>query len=277
MLPDIGSCDQSTPAARPVRKGRGLSETAHLPLTTVSREFKPVTPLELQAAVHAALAVDAQAGGHPHDREGARRILNVLVAVLGLAVAAPVMALIAITIKLTSPGPVLYRQKRVGLCAPTNENGRRERCAESGGVLFTIYKFRTMRVAAALAETQVWCAERDPRITALGRFLRRSRLDELPQLVNVLLGDMNVVGPRPEQPDIFASLRTEVAGYALRQRVRPGITGLAQITLPYDTCVEDVRKKVAADLRYIAEQSLTTDLRIMLRTFPVMLTRFGGW
>jgi lipopolysaccharide/colanic/teichoic acid biosynthesis glycosyltransferase len=212
---------------------------------------------------------------HPHDLEGARRFLNVAIAALGLIITAPLMALIALAVKLTSPGPVFYRQTRVGLChSSTGSNDRR--CAESGGQLFTIYKFRTMRAVAPTAESQVWCGANDPRITAVGHFLRRSRLDELPQLLNVLMGDMNVVGPRPEQPAIFASLREEVPGYALRQRVRPGITGLAQITLAYDTCVDDVRKKVAADLEYIANQSLLTDLGIMLRTVPVMVMRIGS-
>jgi lipopolysaccharide/colanic/teichoic acid biosynthesis glycosyltransferase len=146
-----------------------------------------------------------------------------------------------------------------------------------GGRPFTIYKFRTMRVAKPGAESQVWASADDPRITKLGKFLRKMRLDELPQLYNVLKGDMNVVGPRPEQPEIFQTLRSEVPSYPVRQRVRPGITGQAQITLHYDTCVEDVRKKVQADLEYIERQSVLTDLRIMLMTVPVVVFRKGGW
>ncbi|HRN51906.1 MAG TPA: sugar transferase, partial [Gemmatimonadaceae bacterium] len=141
---------------------------------------------------------------------------------------------------------------------------------------FTIYKFRTMRAARPGEEVQVWASENDPRITRLGTFLRKTRLDELPQLWNVLRGDMNVVGPRPEQPAIFQTLRTDVQQYAARQRVRPGITGLAQITLRYDTCVDDVRKKVEADLTYIERQSLVQDLKIMALTAPVMLFRKGS-
>jgi lipopolysaccharide/colanic/teichoic acid biosynthesis glycosyltransferase len=224
----------------------------------------------------AGIAAEPAVAHHPHDLEGARRFLNVAVAALGLIITAPLMALIAVAVKLTSPGPVFYRQTRVGLCHPSATGNNDRRCAESGGQLFTIYKFRTMQAVAPSAESQVWCGAHDPRITTVGHFLRRSRLDELPQLLNVLMGDMNVVGPRPEQPKIFASLRAEVPGYMLRQRVRPGITGLAQITLAYDTCIDDVRKKVSADLQYIANQSLLTDLGIMLRTVPVMMMRIGS-
>jgi lipopolysaccharide/colanic/teichoic acid biosynthesis glycosyltransferase len=235
-------------------------------------DYELAAPAEFGAGITA----ERSTAHHPHELEGARRFLNVAVAALGLIITAPLMALIAIVVKLTSPGPVFYRQTRVGLCPPDAMGGNGRRCGESGGQLFTIYKFRTMRAVAPSAESQVWCGSNDPRITAVGHFLRRSRLDELPQLVNVLMGDMNVVGPRPEQPAIFSTLREEVPGYALRQRVRPGITGLAQITLAYDTCVDDVRKKVAADLQYIGNQSLLTDLGIMLRTVPVMVMRIGS-
>lgn len=214
---------------------------------------------------------------HPHRRERARRVLNVVVASIGLIVAAPVMLLIAIAIKLTDrSGPVLYRQTRVGLCLRASQGGNFRRKQDLGGRPFTIYKFRTMRAARPGEEVQVWASENDPRITRLGTFLRKTRLDELPQLWNVLRGDMNVVGPRPEQPEIFQTLRTDVQQYAARQQVRPGITGLAQITLRYDTCVDDVRKKVEADLTYIERQSLVEDLKIMALTAPVMLFRKGS-
>lgn len=214
--------------------------------------------------------------GHPHARERARRVLNVVVAALGLLITAPVMAIIAVAIKIFDPGPVLYKQTRVGLCLRNTRGGNFRRKSDIGGRPFTIYKFRTMRVPRPGDEAQVWAAEDDPRITRLGRFLRRSRLDELPQLYNVLKGDMNVVGPRPEQPNIFQTLRDQVDRYADRQRVRPGITGRAQITLHYDTCVDDVRKKVEADLEYINSQSLLEDLKIMALTAPVMLLRRGS-
>jgi lipopolysaccharide/colanic/teichoic acid biosynthesis glycosyltransferase len=114
-------------------------------------------------------------------------------------------------------------------------------------------------------------------VTAIGRVLRKYRLDELPQLWNVLRGDMNIVGPRPEQPSIFLNLRGVIDGYENRQRVRPGITGWAQVNHSYDQCLEDVRRKVSLDLEYIARQSFTEDLKIMALTVPVMVFRKGAW
>lgn len=219
----------------------------------------------------------AASAEHPHRREGARRALNVVVAAIGLVLAAPILLLIAIAVKLSSPGPIFYKQTRVGLDLRSSVGGNHRRRVDLGGRPFTIYKFRTMRVAEPGKAAQVWASQKDPRITPIGAFLRKSRLDELPQLFNVLRGDMNIVGPRPEQPDIFKNLREEVPQYAHRQRVRPGITGQAQITLHYDTCVDDVRKKVAADLDYISRQSLVEDLRIMVMTAPVVIFRKGGW
>lgn len=212
---------------------------------------------------------------HPHEREGARRALNLVVATVGLVVSAPIMLLIAIAIKSTSPGPVLFRQTRIGLDKRRSNGGNHRRRVDLGGRPFTLYKFRTMYVDGRA--TQVWASKNDPRVTTVGRFLRVTRLDELPQLWNVLLGHMNVVGPRPEQPAIFENLRNEVSSYQLRQRVRPGITGKAQIELHYDTCLEDVRKKVAADLQYIDKQSVWEDLRIMALTAPAVLWKKGGW
>src|SRR3989441_1731079 len=210
--------------------------------------------------------------------EGARRGLNLLVAGVGMVLAAPLMLCIAALIKLTSRGPVLYAQPRVGLdrrwTRPASTNARRQ--ADVGGQPFTIYKFRTMRVSGN-SDGQVWAQLDDPRVIALGRVLRKYRLDELPQLFNVLRGDMNVVGPRPEQPRIFADLRQQIHGYTWRQRVRPGITRWAQIHLHYDTSVESVRTKGAYDLEYLARQSVIEDLRIMARTVPVVILKRGAW
>ena len=213
-------------------------------------------------------------------REGARRVLNVAIAAIGLVLTLPLMMAIAVLIKLTSRGPVIFTQQRVGLDrrALTGAGGNTRRHGDAGGQLFTMYKFRTMEVAKEKAGAgQVWARPDDPRVTAIGRVLRKFRLDELPQLWNVLLGDMNVVGPRPEQPSIFKYLSAQIQGYARRQRVRPGITGWAQINLAYDTSVDDVRQKVAHDLEYIRNQSALEDLKIMLRTVPVMLGRRLGW
>ena len=138
-----------------------------------------------------------------------------------------------------------------------------------------MYKFRTMYQRGE-SEAQVWAEKDDPRITPLGRILRAFRLDELPQLFNVLMGDMNIVGPRPEQPDIFEDIRGELGRYSRRQRVLPGITGLAQVSLPYDSDIDDVRKKVDLDLQYLRSRSPGEDLRIMAMTMPVMVKRKGS-
>ena len=220
----------------------------------------------------------SRAAAHRTHREGARRALNVAIAALGLVLALPLMLLIAALIKLTSRGPVLFVQSRVGLDrrALTRAGGNTRRHFDYGGRPFTMYKFRTMCDDRA-APKPVWAQPDDPRVTPIGRVLRRLRLDELPQLWNVLVGDMNVVGPRPEQPTIFVELREQIEGYQRRQRVRPGITGWAQVNLNYDRSVDDVRKKLAFDLEYVRNQSALEDLRIMLLTPAVMLGRRGGW
>jgi lipopolysaccharide/colanic/teichoic acid biosynthesis glycosyltransferase len=133
-----------------------------------------------------------------------------------------------------------------------------------------------MRHSASSTERQVWASQSDPRVTPVGRVLRRLRLDELPQLINVLAGDMNVVGPRPEQPDIVRTLRERIDGYAERHRVLPGITGLAQTTLGYDQSIDDVMKKTALDLEYVRRRSAMSDLRIMAQTPFVMLGMRGA-
>lgn len=208
--------------------------------------------------------------------EQARRILNVLVAFIGLIVLSPVMLIIALLVKLTSPGPIMYRQTRVGVDRRSTTGGNFRRRVDYGGKLFTIYKFRTMYVAPADAK-QVWAEKGDPRITPVGRVLRKFRLDELPQLINVVRGEMNVVGPRPEQPNIFLQLREQIDRYQERQRLLPGITGWAQVNQEYDSSLDDVRRKLALDLEYANRRSVTEDLRIMFRTVPVMVFRNGGW
>jgi lipopolysaccharide/colanic/teichoic acid biosynthesis glycosyltransferase len=215
----------------------------------------------------------------PVGLEWPTRTLNFLLALLAVVCLLPVFLLLAVLIKLTSRGPVFYLQERVGLDrrlpGPGPLNHRRSH--DLGGRVFTIYKFRTMRVDAEAGGAAVWAQEQDPRVTPLGRVLRQYRLDELPQLLNVLKGEMNIVGPRPERPTIFAELRGHIAEYPLRQRAKPGITGLAQIHHHYDRSIDDVRTKVSYDLEYIRRQSLREDLLIMLKTVPVVLLRRGGW
>jgi lipopolysaccharide/colanic/teichoic acid biosynthesis glycosyltransferase len=218
-----------------------------------------------------AVGTDARPVAAPIANTRRHRALDVAVAMAGLVVTLPLMLVIAVAIKLSSPGPVFYRQPRVGLDRRRRDRPcRREgRSQDAGGQLFHILKFRTMRVDSGAA--QVWARPDDDRVTPIGGLLRRFRLDELPQLVNVLRGEMSVVGPRPEQPELFARLREEIERYDRRQEVLPGITGWAQIHLAYDRCVDDVRQKLAYDLEYIAQRSPLQDVQIMLRTFPVML------
>jgi lipopolysaccharide/colanic/teichoic acid biosynthesis glycosyltransferase len=215
----------------------------------------------------------------PQGDDRTTRILNVAVAALGLVIAAPLFLLIALAIKLTSRGPVFYKQIRVGLDRRWNRQPSHEdvRVRDLGGRPFTMYKFRTMVAAAEPDSKEVWATPCDERVTTLGRYLRITRLDELPQLVNVIKGDMNIVGPRPERPTIFAELREVIPNYHLRQRVMPGITGWAQVNQSYDTSVDDVRRKVQFDLDYLRTRSVLRDLSIMARTIPIMLLCRLGW
>jgi lipopolysaccharide/colanic/teichoic acid biosynthesis glycosyltransferase len=214
----------------------------------------------------------------PPAGAGARRALNVVAAMVLLIIAAPVALVIAILVKLTSRGPILYRQTRVGLDQRHTGMRRNDprRCHDLGGMPFTMYKFRTMGVDAENGTGPVWATKDDPRVTSIGRVLRQCRLDELPQLVNVLAGDMNLVGPRPERPAIAARLRREIPLYQQRHRALPGITGRAQVNLEYDASVEDVRRKVQHDLEYIRCASPWEDAKIMVMTIPVVLFRRGA-
>src|SRR5512145_1832561 len=152
------------------------------------------------------------------------RLLMITLALVGLILTLPILLAVALAVRLSSPGPILYKQERIGINRRRRRPGARYRDADCGGKPFTMFKFRTMRVNDdGAAAAQVWATPDDPRITPVGRVLRRYRLDELPQLFNVLLGDMDIVGPRPEQPAIFAQLREQIPGYQERQQVRPGI------------------------------------------------------
>lgn len=210
--------------------------------------------------------------------QAATRMVNVIIALIGLVVASPLMVVIALVVKLTSRGPALYSQTRVGV--DRRNQGRDtddRRIHDYGGRLFEMYKFRSMVLESEADGRAVWAERNDPRITRVGRVLRKTRLDELPQLYNVLHGDMNIVGPRPERPTIFEELRRSIPQYEMRQRVRPGITGWAQVNQAYDSNLDDVRQKVSYDLEYIQRQSVIEDLRIMTRTIPVMVFGRGAW
>lgn len=211
--------------------------------------------------------------------EQLNRAVNLTLAIAALVILTPVLLLVALAVRLSSPGPVLYTQTRVGL----NRRGLRttalydRRSENYGGRIFTIYKFRSMYHDAERDSGAVWASANDARVTAVGRVLRRTRLDELPQLLNVVKGDMNIVGPRPERPSIFVRLRGDIENYEYRQLARPGITGLAQVSQSYDTCLDDVHRKTEFDLTYLRQQGIWTDLRIMAQTVPVMIFRRGGW
>lgn len=238
-------------------------------------------PLHLQMvpAADLALPVSSIEDLFPRERsELASRAMNVVIAAVALVVLLPVMLIVAAAVALTSHGPVLYSQCRVGVDRRFRRKSSDDRRRyDHGGRLFNMYKFRTMRVDAESDGKAVWAKREDPRVTPVGAILRKTRLDELPQLYNVLKGDMNIVGPRPERPTIFAQLREDIPHYPIRQRVKPGLTGWAQINQSYDACVDDVRRKVHYDLEYIRRQGVVEDLRIMSMTLPVMLFRKGGW
>lgn len=346
--------------ALPAQPGRvqpvllaGLTTTEAATVTTVSGAA--IGPVQLSEPVrrpdsHDAIPVILERRSRPRNGRSVRA-LNVCFASLLLIVFAPVMLLIAVAIRLTSPGPVIYKQVRVGrdrrrydVLSPADRrqtaerragaHGRRVARRQTGasardrarqaeadrrmyarvasierrrgfdrrgsaaagdqrrgrivnamhdrrvwntcGQTFTMYKFRTMRVDAEAHSGAVWAQRRDPRVTSIGRLLRTCRLDELPQLYNVLKGDMNIVGPRPERPTIIPELVESIAYYPIRQRTRPGITGLAQIRHKYDASIDDVRAKVGYDLQYLRRRSVLHDLRIMVQTPIVMFFRRTG-
>ncbi|MEJ2482149.1 MAG: sugar transferase [Gemmatimonadota bacterium] len=204
------------------------------------------------------------------------RGLNVILAAGALVVLAPLILVLALLVRLDSPGPVFYRQQRVGLDRRSPGEGRPSggrRVSDLGGQPFMITKFRSMRVDAEKDSGPVWAQDNDPRVTRVGRFLRRTRLDELPQFWNVLKGDMSIVGPRPERPQFVQQLREEIGHYPLRHQVPPGITGWAQVNRRADQTVDDVRAKMDYDLEYLQRRSLWFDIWIMLKTLPVMFER----
>jgi len=245
-----------------------------LPSTTSRRQMRTKSRLEpgLYPSGHQRSPDDAE-----QDKPRAR--INFVIALTALTLLAPLMLLIALAIKLTSKGPIIYSQPRVGLDRRRDVTSlsNYRRVQDLGGMPFRIYKFRTMTADAERDSGAVWAGKDDARVTWVGRTLRKARLDELPQFFNVLMGEMSIVGPRPERPAIFANLKSQVHNYQVRQRTLPGITGLAQISQSYDTSIDDVRSKVEHDLRYIKQQSIKEDFRIMLKTIPVVLFRRGGW
>jgi sugar transferase (PEP-CTERM system associated) len=189
-----------------------------------------------------------------------QRLTNMIVAVIGIIVAFPLMLLTALAVRLSSPGAVLYRQTRVGL----------------DGALFTLYKFRSMRADAELATGAVWAQKDDPRVTTVGRIIRRIRFDELPQLYNVLKGEMSIVGPRPERPEFVKALNEQIPYYRQRHCVRPGITGWAQVNYKYGDTLQDTITKLEYDLYYIKNMSMSLDTYVLFDTLKAMLLSRGA-
>jgi lipopolysaccharide/colanic/teichoic acid biosynthesis glycosyltransferase len=249
-------------------------EGVRVPTPARSERVEPPASTRVTPRTHDVLEII------PRERnERASRFFNFAAAAAILIVTSPILILLAIAVKFTSRGPILYAQTRVGLDRRWRATLalKERRLEDLGGQVFTIYKFRTMRVDAERGSGAVWAQENDPRVTKLGKYMRMLRLDELPQFVNVLIGDMNVVGPRPERPSIVCRLREDIPEYQCRHRVKPGITGLAQINQNYDACIDDVRSKVGWDLRYIREQGLWEDCLIMVKTIPAVLLKYRGW
>jgi exopolysaccharide biosynthesis polyprenyl glycosylphosphotransferase len=182
-----------------------------------------------------------------------KRPIDVILAALGMLIGAPLMLFCAALVRITSPGPIIYKQVRVGRY----------------GRLFWIYKFRTMRVDAEKSGA-VWAKKGDSRITPVGKFLRKTRFDELPQLWNILVGDMSLVGPRPERPEFVEQLRHQVPHYDLRHLVQPGLTGWAQVRFRYGSSIADAQRKLAFDLYYVRHCGLIFDAAIWLRTLAAM-------
>jgi sugar transferase (PEP-CTERM system associated) len=189
-----------------------------------------------------------------------RRLISIMISLLGLILAAPLFPLIMLAIRLDSEGPIFYSQTRVG----------------KAGQVFRVVKFRTMRQDAEAANGPQWAGDRDPRVTRVGKFLRSSRLDEIPQLWCVLKGDMAFVGPRPERPEFIERLSKEIPYYGVRHVVRPGLTGWAQVKYKYGSTIKDSREKLQYDLYYIKNASIGLDLLIMFLTVKTVLLRRGA-
>ncbi len=206
------------------------------------------------------------------------RLFDIAIAVVGLAIVPPIFLIVPILIKRDSSGPVFYKQQRTGIdrrskdrrVASLGLGGERRqverRKKNLHGKPFYIYKFRTMKLKAEEETGAVWAKQNDPRVTSIGKWLRKYHIDELPQLLNVLKGDMTMVGPRPERPEIIGDLLELIPEYKMRLKVRPGVTGPAQIFLGYDSCMDDIKRKIKFDLSYIENRNLRLLILILVLT-----------
>lgn len=217
-----------------------------------------------------------------------KRTMDILGAAIGLVLTSPLWIILPILIKLDSSGPVFYSQVRVGIdrrknqrrfCQKTGVADSRERDrrrVDHKGSTFRVLKFRTMISDAEKSSGPVWASKNDPRVTRLGTLMRKTRMDEIPQFINVLIGQMSLVGPRPERPEFVADLTTKIENYDMRLQVKPGLTGLAQVSSGYDSSLSSVARKVKYDLDYIDTWSVWSDIKILLRTVIVVLTGRGA-
>lgn len=217
-----------------------------------------------------------------------KRYFDILASILALIILTPLILLTAVLVKTTSRGPVFFRQERVGINRRVRDRRRSHRlditsqrrskerrtCLKYGKP-FVMYKFRTMREFAENG-SPLWASENDPRITPIGKLLRKSRIDEIPQFVNVIRGDMSIVGPRPERAFFIGMAEQDVPGFQLRLRTKPGITGLAQVELGYTNNTEGLKRKLRFDIQYIKALTIWIDLKIVLKTFVVVLTGKGA-
>jgi len=190
----------------------------------------------------------------------AKRVLDIVAAAIGLLLLSPILLIVGVMVRLTSKGPALYHQERVG----------------QAGRVFTVHKFRSMRQDAEAGTGAVWATAKDSRVTPIGNFLRRTRLDEVPQLWNVLVGDMAMVGPRPERPEFVGQLTEKIPFYGLRHSVRPGVTGWAQVRYTYGASVEDSMEKLQYDLFYIKHMTIAFDLFVLFSTVKTVILRRGS-
>lgn len=226
----------------------------------------PVTPAKSRAPEPSTLALFG--GGFlgmvisivRQTYDAAKRAFDIVSSTLGAVILSPLMIMAAVLVKCTSKGPMIYSQTRVG----------------KDGKHFKIFKFRTMRVDAEKNTGPVWAAKNDKRLTPVGSFLRKSHIDELPQLFNVLKGEMSVIGPRPERPVFVQEFSEVIPNYTRRLEVKPGITGLAQVWHRYDETIQDVKKKVRYDILYIKKMCFWADINIILRTLRVVVTGEGA-
>jgi lipopolysaccharide/colanic/teichoic acid biosynthesis glycosyltransferase len=215
------------------------------------------------------------------DQDLLKRSLDVVFSITGMVLVFPVFVVLVVLMKLDSPGPIFYAQERIGLNRRRSRNGgpatgQERRRTDSFGQPFTIYKLRSMVVDAERHTGPVWAAAKDARVTRMGRFLRKTRLDETPQLWNVLRGDMSLVGPRPERPSFVTSLTESIPEYPMRCQARPGITGLAQVKSKYDSSIETVDRKLRYDLYYVRHGRLLLDLKILAATVKVVARGEGA-